>query len=389
MRMNRAKRGTVVLNKLYGSFYLITGNSKDESGKIISAEAVRIDEDSYLESVNAEYNASTKKEVFAEKVLSADSLSLPCMLDSITLKEANAICFRVIKDSDERLDAENWYVQNGILMKNGIQAAEQGEMEIEKILAIFPKIILLTVKSDKEGYVSLKFFDPAHAGREFRMVMGDKLIPTPEKVVLPDDGILLYYSRTHMEETGDGEEKTTEEVVDASGYIIYDSCGEWIDSDEYDIESSESHEINVPLGTYVVATEKFIVFNGTFNGSSFTNILRTNMHGKVELESVEMNSEKASVTEGYAGLLIKTEKELAVAALENLTLALKPSKQLSRVLTELQGYDYLVDFVHTVEYSGETKYFTLTLANDKYEVKKLKGSRTAALGLVLTVETVE
>ena len=113
------------------------------------------------------------------------------------------------------------------------------------------------------------------------------------------------------------------------------------------------------------------------------------MHGKVELESVEMNSEKASVTEGYAGLLIKTEKELAVAALENLTLALKPSKQLSRVLTELQGYDYLVDFVHTVEYSGETKYFTLTLANDKYEVKKLKGSRTAALGLVLTVETVE
>lgn len=386
MRMNRAKRGTVVLNKLYGSFYLITGNSKDESGKIISAEAVRIDEDSFLKSVNAEYNATNRKDVFAEKVLSADSLSLPCMLDSITLKESNAICFRVIKDSDERLNAENWYVQNGILMKNGIQAAEQGEMEIEKILAIFPKKILLAVKSDKEGYVSLKFFDPTHAGREFCMVMGDKLIPTPEKVVLSDDGILLYYSRTHMEETGDGEEKTTEEVVDASGYIIYDSCGEWVDGDEYDTDSSESHEINVPLGTYVAATEKFIVFKGTFNGNSFTNILRTNMHGKMELESVEMNSEKASVTEGYAGLLIKTEKELAVAALENLTLALKPSKQFSRVLTELQGYDYLVDFVHTVEYSGETKYFTLTLANDKYEVKKLKGTRTADIGLVLTVE---
>lgn len=387
MKMNRAKRGTVILNKLYGNFYLIKSNCKDESGKIISAEAVRIDEDSFLESVNAEHNATTKKEVFAEKLSFVDSLLLPCMSEStITLKESNAICFRVIKDSDERLDAENWYVQNGILIKNGIQAAEQGEMEIEKILAIFPKKILLAVKSDKEGYVSLKFFDPAYAGREFRIVNGDKLIPTPEKVVLPDDGILLYYSKTHMEESGEDEDKTTEEVVDASGYIIYDNRGELIDSDEYDTDSSESHEINVPIGTYVTVTEKFIVFNGTFNGNRFTNILRSNMHGKMELESVEMNSEKASVTEGYAGLLIKTEKELVVAALENLTLTLKPSKQLSRVLTELQGYDYLVDFVHTVEYSGETKYFTLTLANDKYEVKKLKGSRTAALGLVLTVE---
>lgn len=126
MKMNRAKRGTLILNKLYGSFYLIRSNCKDESGKIISAEAVLIDEDSFLKSVNAEYNATNRKDVFAEKVLSADSLSLPCMLDSITLKESNAICFRVIKDSDERLDAENWYVQNGILMKNGIQAAEQG-----------------------------------------------------------------------------------------------------------------------------------------------------------------------------------------------------------------------------------------------------------------------
>ena len=30
MKMNRAKKGAVVLNKLYGDFYLVDGNSKDE-----------------------------------------------------------------------------------------------------------------------------------------------------------------------------------------------------------------------------------------------------------------------------------------------------------------------------------------------------------------------
>ena len=56
----------------------------------------------------------------------------------ITITEENAICFRVIKDSYENLEKEDWSVQNGILMRNGYQAAEQGEMEIKKILAVFP-----------------------------------------------------------------------------------------------------------------------------------------------------------------------------------------------------------------------------------------------------------
>lgn len=33
MKMNRAKKGAVVLNKLYGDFYIVDSNSKDENGE--------------------------------------------------------------------------------------------------------------------------------------------------------------------------------------------------------------------------------------------------------------------------------------------------------------------------------------------------------------------
>lgn len=33
MKMNRAKKGAVVLNKLYGDFYIVDSNSKDENGR--------------------------------------------------------------------------------------------------------------------------------------------------------------------------------------------------------------------------------------------------------------------------------------------------------------------------------------------------------------------
>lgn len=52
MKMNRAKRGTIVLNKLYGGFYVVDSNCKDENGKIVSAQVLRIKVDDYLESVN-------------------------------------------------------------------------------------------------------------------------------------------------------------------------------------------------------------------------------------------------------------------------------------------------------------------------------------------------
>ena len=113
------------------------------------------------------------------------------------------------------------------------------------------------------------------------------MIPIPQKVTLANDNLLLYYSRTHMEEKGEGDEKTTEEVVDASGYLIYDQEGTMLDHEEYDTEPDEDHEIDTPLGKYVLSTDNFIVFQGEFNGKPFTNIYSREYN---ELRSIELAS---------------------------------------------------------------------------------------------------
>lgn len=378
MKMNRAKKGAVVLNKVYGDFYIVDSNSKDENGKIVSAQALCIKVDDYLESLNIRFSSDNKRELFLRE-LEKNEVPLYCVdgQSEVTMTEKNAICFRVIKDSYENLVAENWYVSDGVLVKNGHPAAEQGEIEIDHILAIFPHKILLGVKAG-EDKISLMYFDPNYVGKEFRSALKGITIPVPEKVTLANDNLLLYYSRTHMEEKGEGDEKTTEEIVDASGYVIYDSEGSLLDHEEYDTDPDEAHEIDTPLGKYVISTDNFIVFQGEFNGKPFTNIYSRKYN---ELRSIELASKVSSSEENVDGfMLIKTADELAVVSDSGNELVLKPSKQLSKALDQLYGYGYLVD------YCNKGRYFILTFASDSYEVKTLKGTFTSDIGLVLTVE---
>lgn len=378
MKMNRAKKGAVVLNKVYGDFYIVDSNSKDENGKIVSAQALCIKVDDYLESLNIRFSSDNKRELFLRE-LEKNEVPLYCVdgQSEVTMTEKNAICFRVIKDSYENLVAENWYVSDGVLVKNGHPAAEQGEIEIDHILAIFPHKILLGVKAG-EDKISLMYFDPNYVGKEFRSALKGITIPVPEKVTLANDNLLLYYSRTHMEEKGEGDEKTTEEIVDASGYVIYDSEGSLLDHEEYDTDPDEAHEIDTPLGKYVISTDNFIVFQGEFNGKPFTNIYSRKYN---ELRSIELASKVSSAEENVDGfMLIKTADELAVVSDSGNELVLKPSKQLSKALEQLYGYGYLVD------YCNKGRYFILTFASDSYEVKTLKGTFTSDIGLVLTVE---
>lgn len=378
MKMNRAKKGAVVLNKVYGDFYIVDSNSKDENGKIVSAQALCIKVDDYLESLNIRFSSDNKRELFLRE-LEKNEVPLYCVdgQSEVTMTEKNAICFRVIKDSYENLVAENWYVSDGVLVKNGHPAAEQGEIEIDHILAIFPHKILLGVKAG-EDKISLMYFDPNYVGKEFRSALKAITIPVPEKVTLANDNLLLYYYRTHMEEKGEGDEKTTEEIVDASGYVIYDSEGSLLDHEEYDTDPDEAHEIDTPLGKYVISTDNFIVFQGEFNGKPFTNIYSRKYN---ELRSIELASKVSSAEENVDKfMLIKTADELAVVSDSGNELVLKPSKQLSKALDQLYGYGYLVD------YCNKGRYFILTFASDSYEVKTLKGTFTSDIGLVLTVE---
>lgn len=145
-----------------------------------------------------------------------------------------------------------------------------------------------------------------------------------------------------------------------------------------DTDPDEDHEIDTPLGKYVISTDNFIVFQGEFNGKPFTNIYSRKYN---ELRSIELASKVSSAEENVDGfMLIKTADELAVVSDSGNELVLKPSKQLSKALDQLYGYDFLVD------YCNKGRYFILTFASSSYEVKTLKGTFTSDIGLVLTVE---
>ena len=138
------------------------------------------------------------------------------------------------------------------------------------------------------------------------------------------------------------------------------------------------HPVPVPGKKYVLSTDNFIVFQGEFNGKPFTNIYSRKYN---ELRSIELASKVSSAEENVDGfMLIKTADELAVVSDSGNELVLKPSKQLSKALDQLYGYDFLVD------YCNKGRYFILTFASSSYEVKTLKGTFTSDIGLVLTVE---
>lgn len=375
MKMNRANKGTIIANKLYGTFYVIRNVLEDVSGGR-RAEAFRLNEGEYLSAFPFK-DAEKDRLSFLSEVLPLERspLDIPYMEGSmIVITDENAICFRVIKDSPEKISAEDWYVKDGTLMKNGVVSAEHGEIEVEKILAVFSNRLLLATKAAADGYFDLAFFYPGHVGTEFAMRDEYKAIPMPEKVELPGGKILLYYSKTHVEEEGEDNDKKSVEVIDKSGYLLYDSIGNIVahcDTDDFIAAG------NGPLGSYAAATENYILFQGVFNEKPFTHILKKG----VMLKETDLAYSLVKATENVDNsLFIKTDAELAVVVPKKDNLVLKPSKQLKKVLKEIDGYDYLVD------YNKGYNRFTLVLATSDYKVKTVKGSYTSEIGLVLSVD---
>ena len=100
MKMNRAKKGAVVLNKLYGDFYIVDSNSKDENGKIVSAQSCRIDVGAYLESLNIRFTSENKRALFL-KALAENDVPIYCIdgQSEVTMTAKNAICFRMSRQT--------------------------------------------------------------------------------------------------------------------------------------------------------------------------------------------------------------------------------------------------------------------------------------------------
>ena len=369
MRINRAKKGAIVREKLHGTYYIISAEEKDQDGVLISAEAAPIDMIKLREE-----NPFMKEDDDETVLVKAENIPI-VENDSVKIREANAICFLVIKDAKVSISG-NWEVKDGILLHDGKAAVEQGNLEVERILKILESKILLLFKTEEESSVKLGIYDPSYEGREFCFPISYP-ISIPEITLLENGEILLSYTKFHLEkaeETKDVEDNKGEkeiEVFDDSGYIIFSPEGDLVDSQHCD----------EPLGHLVACTRNFYVFQGEFNGEPIASVIKR-LQYDFTFWNLTVKSEVQSVTESDKGLFIKTEDSFVYIGMDGYEKEVSASKKLLSFFSDqLKGYDFVVEY----KSSGRSD-FVLTLATEDYKVHTLSGSNTRDLGLVLQLD---
>lgn len=173
----KTKIGTTVANKVNGNVYQLTA-WKDEAKTTAIAVAV-----------NPETNA-----VFAEGEEG---------YDAVEVTEANGICFRTLRIPDDESILEGYTVKNGELLFDDEPATEQGEIVIKEIIAALPGYLVLAVKprDEKDDLIDLFIYEPERD--KFTKLIRRSSIPMPKTVKKFEDGVLLGYNQTHMEEEPD------------------------------------------------------------------------------------------------------------------------------------------------------------------------------------------
>lgn len=181
-----------------------------------------------------------------------------------------------------------------------------------------------------------------------------------EKAVNTCEGIAIQFTKSKGY-------LTVQSTEEGYFYIFYDSDLDEIKAGDYD-----DPDISVQKATYEILKSERMDDMECIKVNYKKFEAKTIQHSKDLLQSGELRA-TSEIGRNEAD-------ELAVVSDSGNELVLKPSKQLSKALDQLYGYDFLVD------YCNKGRYFILTFASNSYEVKTLKGTFTSDIGLVLTVE---
>ena len=181
MRMNRAKKNAIIFNKVNGKEYLVT----EDGPRVFANEIIQ-----------------HKPEIICNEEY------------CLEITENNCICFRVMKDA-EPTEPEGYYIQDGMICKNGACVTEQGSIEVQEILCTLPGILVCSTKRNEDNMVDVYAY---HISRDlFRRVA--LRIPEPEVIRLTDKLVAIMYSKTHDEIHEDG---SIDIILDCAGILFTD-----------------------------------------------------------------------------------------------------------------------------------------------------------------------
>lgn len=195
MKMERAKKGAEVYNKLNGKMYQIIEPCV-ANGKADTAYA-------------------------AEMIYDKDTNETTLSDDFITITEANALAFRIIKDAKPETVATGFTVEDGKLLKDG-NKIESGELEFASVMSEHIGSILLAVKAGDK--IDLMTYEPDRD--HFRKIGAGGYDGIPELLWQSDDKEnAMFAMQTTQDIEVDAEDGTKEKktVFKNTTLLFYDN----------------------------------------------------------------------------------------------------------------------------------------------------------------------
>lgn len=349
MRTNKIKTNVTVLNKVDRKLYKII--NVDGSNETIRGTAKLIKDDESLD-------------------------------DAVTtvITANNAIAYRLIDDPNIPEVPTGYTVDDGMLLKDGVPATEQGSLVINKIIMAVAGRLILEVKprEPRDGYIDLMTY--TIETDKFKKLIRTS-IPEVNVLAVSEDQNKLYmaYSRTYSEEKKleDGTTKT-DTIFDAAAIMSYDV-------------KQDAVTDSVMLGTPIKAVNSVINSESTVFAIESDTVVDSN-DVVSEDEEVTLNYIKADgnyldafncvsidnaptvISMGYNNTLIKTTSNKWYIDETSYNI---PEK----IVSALAGYNVIVDVTTKDHVTRVSLVNTLSM-----EVKTLVVAETRDRGNVISVE---
>lgn len=139
--------------------------------------------------------------------------------DTVVVNEGNALAFRALNDPEPYDKPDGFAVENGILMKNGEPACEQGQMMVKRIIGLFPGSLLLIAEQDgKRGLFS---YMPHRDKFQFLANLENE---NAEVVATPGGKVVIVDNKTEKKIVEDEDGKHTAEAFVHAEMNVYDGC---------------------------------------------------------------------------------------------------------------------------------------------------------------------
>lgn len=359
MRMNRMRKGLVVFNKLNGRSYKVVETSEN-AGVAVPMEAIKAD------------GTIVKDE-------------------AVEINESNCLCFRAIADTEPYPVPEGYSAAEGILLKDGNPACEQGELVVEEVLAKIPGRLIIAAKNSgndngAENLVDVFAYEP----HRDRFIPITKNTPMPKLVGYGEKGrtaVLMFCNMT--------EQKKKDEDGGETAVTLFD--GAWIVTvtDEERTKISDRIAITTP----VTVDEAFLVddaagcptifvpsdevaADGFSCESPYETKKRTERIWMMirtydrTVAKINLDGNIQAVCSPVYGFVVSNDKAVYVNKNQLHQLVIKSAA----AADVAKKYPVLVD----VTKDGDA--YRLTFADEGYNLKTVVSTKTRDRGLIVTVE---